>query len=191
MKWDMDLMDLSCLVLQKGGVTSMDDFLLKFFPDVYEKRHNVKTDNYCLFDSQVLTLFTSSLYLAALLNRALGRVPPHPDTRPQGLHSHWRHLLLARLRYRCRRPKLAHAHCWTHRPRHRPRFHLPGLSRLSLSLFSPNMFSCTHSRFKSSWFQVEWLDVDHIALGIKPTSWESAFAHNISSHVGVTFQGMF
>ena len=45
----------------------MDDFLLKFFPDVYEKRHNVKTDNYCLFDSEVLTLFTSSLYIAALL----------------------------------------------------------------------------------------------------------------------------
>ena len=71
MKWDMDLMDLSCLVLQKGGVTSMDDFLLKFFPDVYEKRHNVKTDNYCLFDSEVLTLFTSSLYLAALLTTLL------------------------------------------------------------------------------------------------------------------------
>ena len=64
-------MDLSCLVLQKGGVTSMDDFLLKFFPDVYEKRHNVKTDNYCLFDSEVLTLFTSSLYLAALLTTLL------------------------------------------------------------------------------------------------------------------------
>ena len=47
----------------------MDPFLKKFFPDVYEKEHNIKpSDNqYCKFDSQVLTLFTSSLYLAALV----------------------------------------------------------------------------------------------------------------------------
>ncbi|KAL4373018.1 hypothetical protein AHAS_Ahas05G0039800 [Arachis hypogaea] len=66
-----------------GGVTSMDPFLKKFFPDVYAKEHNIKpTDNqYCKFDSQVLTLFTSSLYLAALVasifaskvTRAFGR----------------------------------------------------------------------------------------------------------------------
>ncbi|XLR16454.1 hypothetical protein S83_044392 [Arachis hypogaea] len=61
----------------------MDPFLKKFFPDVYAKEHNIKpTDNqYCKFDSQVLTLFTSSLYLAALVDsifaskvtRAFGR----------------------------------------------------------------------------------------------------------------------
>ncbi|KAK7303167.1 hypothetical protein RJT34_14069 [Clitoria ternatea] len=52
-----------------GGVTSMDPFLKKFFPDVYEKESNMEaSDNqYCKFDSQKLTLFTSSLYLAALV----------------------------------------------------------------------------------------------------------------------------
>lgn len=48
----------------------MDDFLLKFFPKVYRKRHSAKTDNYCLFDNEVLTAFTSSLYLAALITAA-------------------------------------------------------------------------------------------------------------------------
>ncbi|KAK7253024.1 hypothetical protein RIF29_37404 [Crotalaria pallida] len=53
-----------------GGVTSMDPFLEKFFPDVYAKEHNTKPgDNqYCKFDSEILTLFTSSLYLAALVS---------------------------------------------------------------------------------------------------------------------------
>ncbi|KAK7332222.1 hypothetical protein VNO80_28971 [Phaseolus coccineus] len=56
-----------------GGVTSMDPFLKKFFPEVYEKENNVKvSDNqYCKFDSQTLTLFTSSLYLAALVASVL------------------------------------------------------------------------------------------------------------------------
>ncbi|AES96793.1 putative major facilitator, sugar transporter, major facilitator superfamily [Medicago truncatula] len=66
-----------------GGVTSMDPFLQKFFPSVYEKEANIRpSDNqYCKFDSQTLTLFTSSLYVAALiaslgaswLTRVLGR----------------------------------------------------------------------------------------------------------------------
>ncbi|KAK8323786.1 hypothetical protein V6Z12_A12G256900 [Gossypium hirsutum] len=66
-----------------GGVTSMDFFLEKFFPKVYRKEISVKPsdDQYCKFDSQTLTLFTSSLYLAALLSsmtasritRGLGR----------------------------------------------------------------------------------------------------------------------
>ncbi|KAI3450413.1 hypothetical protein Pfo_007078 [Paulownia fortunei] len=50
-----------------GGVTSMDDFLLKFFPSVYEKKHRAKENNYCKFDNQLLQLFTSSLYLAAVV----------------------------------------------------------------------------------------------------------------------------
>ncbi|ESW06232.1 hypothetical protein PHAVU_010G030000 [Phaseolus vulgaris] len=52
-----------------GGVTSMDPFLKKFFPVVYEKENNMKPSDsqYCKFDSQTLTLFTSSLYLAALV----------------------------------------------------------------------------------------------------------------------------
>ncbi|CAO2842728.1 unnamed protein product [Amaranthus hypochondriacus] len=51
-----------------GGVTSMADFLSKFFPSVYAKEKADKSINqYCKFDSVTLTLFTSSLYLAALL----------------------------------------------------------------------------------------------------------------------------
>lgn len=52
-----------------GGVTSMDSFLKKFFPSVYEKEQaNKDTNQYCKFDSQLLTTFTSSLYLAALIS---------------------------------------------------------------------------------------------------------------------------
>ncbi|XP_073009746.1 sugar transport protein MST8-like [Typha latifolia] len=52
-----------------GGVTSMDPFLMKFFPDVYRKEETsvVSSNQYCKFNSQMLTLFTSSLYLAALI----------------------------------------------------------------------------------------------------------------------------
>ncbi len=48
----------------------MDSFLKKFFPAVYAKESSVKPsdDQYCKFDSQILTLFTSSLYLAALVS---------------------------------------------------------------------------------------------------------------------------
>ncbi|KAL2484023.1 Sugar transport protein 1 [Forsythia ovata] len=52
-----------------GGVTTMDSFLKKFFPSVYRKQNADKSTNqYCKFDSQTLTMFTSSLYLAALLS---------------------------------------------------------------------------------------------------------------------------
>ncbi|KAJ0973410.1 hypothetical protein J5N97_021369 [Dioscorea zingiberensis] len=51
-----------------GGVTSMDSFLEKFFPSVYIKQQAThSTNQYCKFDSQLLTSFTSSLYLAALV----------------------------------------------------------------------------------------------------------------------------
>ncbi|KAE9608283.1 hypothetical protein Lal_00026158 [Lupinus albus] len=52
-----------------GGVTSMEIFLVKFFPSVYKqmKDDTGNTSQYCKFDSQLLTLFTSSLYVAALL----------------------------------------------------------------------------------------------------------------------------
>lgn len=47
----------------------MDPFLEKFFPAVYRKKNLDKTTNqYCQYDSQTLTMFTSSLYLAALLS---------------------------------------------------------------------------------------------------------------------------
>ncbi|KAL3524137.1 hypothetical protein ACH5RR_016971 [Cinchona calisaya] len=67
-----------------GGVTSMEPFLRKFFPDVYVKmKEDTKISNYCKFDSQLLTSFTSSLYLAGLvssffassLTQAFGRKP--------------------------------------------------------------------------------------------------------------------
>ncbi|XP_039140643.1 sugar transport protein 8-like [Dioscorea cayenensis subsp. rotundata] len=50
-----------------GGVTSMDDFLEKFFQGVYVKKHEAKESNYCKFNNQGLQLFTSSLYLAAII----------------------------------------------------------------------------------------------------------------------------
>ncbi|MQM11212.1 hypothetical protein Taro_044117 [Colocasia esculenta] len=55
-----------------GGVTSMDSFLEKFFPSVYRKESAAAaaaraTSQYCKFDNQLLTAFTSSLYLAALV----------------------------------------------------------------------------------------------------------------------------
>lgn len=66
-----------------GGVTSMDPFLIKFFPSVYRKMKDdtQNTSQYCKFNDQLLTLFTSSLYLAALIasffasttSRVLGR----------------------------------------------------------------------------------------------------------------------
>uniref|UniRef100_A0A0D9WV83 Major facilitator superfamily (MFS) profile domain-containing protein n=2 Tax=Leersia perrieri TaxID=77586 RepID=A0A0D9WV83_9ORYZ len=54
-----------------GGVSSMDAFLQQFFPDVYQRTHSAaagddRISNYCRFDSQLLTAFTSSLYVAGL-----------------------------------------------------------------------------------------------------------------------------
>ncbi|XP_039168515.1 sugar carrier protein C [Eucalyptus grandis] len=52
-----------------GGVTSMPPFLKKFFPSVYETQQGEKvTNQYCQYNSETLTLFTSSLYVAALLS---------------------------------------------------------------------------------------------------------------------------
>lgn len=52
----------------EGGVTSMEPFLKKFFPEVYNKmKEDTKISNYCKFDSQLLTSFTSSLYVAGLI----------------------------------------------------------------------------------------------------------------------------
>lgn len=50
-----------------GGVTSMDDFLVKFFPKVYHRKQEKGLEsNYCKYDNEGLQLFTSSLYLAGL-----------------------------------------------------------------------------------------------------------------------------
>ncbi|KAI7993908.1 Sugar transport protein 8 [Camellia lanceoleosa] len=45
----------------------MDDFLIKFFPKVQQRKLHAKEDNYCKYDDQLLQLFTSSLYLATLV----------------------------------------------------------------------------------------------------------------------------
>uniref|UniRef100_A0A0E0B0H3 Major facilitator superfamily (MFS) profile domain-containing protein n=1 Tax=Oryza glumipatula TaxID=40148 RepID=A0A0E0B0H3_9ORYZ len=54
-----------------GGVTSMDGFLSKFFPEVYRRMKGTSVSNYCKFDSELLTAFTSSLYIAGLLTTFL------------------------------------------------------------------------------------------------------------------------
>ncbi|XP_058781950.1 sugar transport protein 5-like [Vicia villosa] len=51
-----------------GGVTTMVPFLQKFFPDILRKAAETEANLYCVYDSQVLTLFTSSLYLAGLVS---------------------------------------------------------------------------------------------------------------------------
>ncbi|KAG5558322.1 hypothetical protein RHGRI_008298 [Rhododendron griersonianum] len=67
-----------------GGVTSMEPFLKKFFREVYTKmKEDTKISNYCKFESQLLTSFTSSLYVAGLIasffassvTKAFGRKP--------------------------------------------------------------------------------------------------------------------
>lgn len=64
-----------------GGVTTMVPFLKKFFPSILKKAAEAKTNMYCVYNSNTLTAFTSSLYIAGLasslvasrLTAALGR----------------------------------------------------------------------------------------------------------------------
>ncbi|KAJ7517511.1 hypothetical protein O6H91_21G027000 [Diphasiastrum complanatum] len=68
-----------------GGVTSMDDFLGKFFPVVLAKKRRATAteSSYCKYDNQGLQAFTSSLYIAGLVatfaasfvTRRFGRKP--------------------------------------------------------------------------------------------------------------------
>ncbi|XP_022756452.1 sugar transport protein 14-like [Durio zibethinus] len=52
-----------------GGVTSMDDFLKEFFPKIYRRKQaRLRETDYCKYDNQLLTLFTSSLYFAGLIS---------------------------------------------------------------------------------------------------------------------------
>ncbi|XP_073289649.1 sugar carrier protein A-like [Primulina huaijiensis] len=51
-----------------GGVTSMDGFLEKFFPEVYRNKKHAHENNYCKYNNQKLAAFTSSLYLAGLVS---------------------------------------------------------------------------------------------------------------------------
>ncbi|CAN6373056.1 unnamed protein product [Urochloa humidicola] len=65
-----------------GGVSEMEPFLKRFFPRVLKRMAEAKKgDAYCIYDSQALAAFTSSLYIAGLVaslvasrvTRALGR----------------------------------------------------------------------------------------------------------------------
>lgn len=49
----------------------MVPFLQKFFPDILRKAASSEVNMYCVYDSQILTLFTSSLYLAGLVSSLL------------------------------------------------------------------------------------------------------------------------
>jgi hypothetical protein len=59
-----------------GGVTAMDSFLEKFFPEValQSQAHasGEQTDAYCTYANINLQLFTSSLFLAAAVSGILG-----------------------------------------------------------------------------------------------------------------------
>ncbi|URD91977.1 Sugar transport protein [Musa troglodytarum] len=58
-----------------GGVTAMESFLKTFFPSVLSRMADAEPDEYCMFDSQVLTAFTSSLYIAGLASSLVaGRI---------------------------------------------------------------------------------------------------------------------
>eukprot|EP00887_Chlorella_sp_A99_P000118 scaffold16.g118.t1 len=51
-----------------GGVESMDSFLSQFFPSIYEEKQ-ADSNNYspyCVFNDNMLSLFTSSLFIAGL-----------------------------------------------------------------------------------------------------------------------------
>ncbi|CAL5031715.1 unnamed protein product [Urochloa decumbens] len=50
-----------------GGVTQMESFLEKFFPEVLRGMKSARRDAYCKYDNQLLTAFTSSMYIAGML----------------------------------------------------------------------------------------------------------------------------
>ncbi|KAG8082161.1 hypothetical protein GUJ93_ZPchr0014g46799 [Zizania palustris] len=51
-----------------GGLTQMESFLKTFFPEVLIGKQGAKSDAYCRYDNQLLTAFTSSLYIAGMLS---------------------------------------------------------------------------------------------------------------------------
>lgn len=58
----------------------MDPFLKKFFPTVYIKKQHAHENNYCKYNNQGLSAFTSALYLAGLVASLLAS----PVTRKYG-----------------------------------------------------------------------------------------------------------
>ncbi|KAL3532231.1 hypothetical protein ACH5RR_005752 [Cinchona calisaya] len=63
-----------------GGVTSMDEFLHRFFYTVYKKKIHAHENKYCKYNNEGLAAFTSSLYLAGLVASLLAS----PVTRRYG-----------------------------------------------------------------------------------------------------------
>ncbi|PUZ47432.1 hypothetical protein GQ55_7G164400 [Panicum hallii var. hallii] len=50
-----------------GGVTQMESFLERFFPEVLRGMRSARRDAYCKYDNQLLTAFTSSMYIAGMV----------------------------------------------------------------------------------------------------------------------------
>ncbi|CAI5984010.1 unnamed protein product [Closterium sp. NIES-64] len=57
-----------------GGVTNMDGFLEAFFPAVLTKKLSAHENSWCKFDSQLLQLFTSSLFIAGIFGGLIASV---------------------------------------------------------------------------------------------------------------------
>ncbi|CAI7776383.1 unnamed protein product [Closterium sp. NIES-53] len=57
-----------------GGVTNMDGFLEAFFPAVLSKKLSAHENSWCKFDSQLLQLFTSSLFIAGIFGGLIASV---------------------------------------------------------------------------------------------------------------------
>ncbi|XP_059639218.1 pelargonidin 3-O-(6-caffeoylglucoside) 5-O-(6-O-malonylglucoside) 4'''-malonyltransferase-like [Cornus florida] len=58
-----------------GGVTSMPSFFEEFFPSINRKEKlETGTNQYCKFDSETPTMFTSSLYFASLIASSIASV---------------------------------------------------------------------------------------------------------------------
>ncbi|KAK9102355.1 hypothetical protein Sjap_019609 [Stephania japonica] len=114
-----------------GGVTSMDDFLLRFFPKVYERKlaYKNETDS-CKYDNQVLTLFTSSLYFAGLISTFAASYVT--EKRKESQHYMWFHKLPPRINCQCSRAKYCHVDHRAHPPRCRNRVRKPGSPSISI-----------------------------------------------------------
>ncbi|WVZ85911.1 hypothetical protein U9M48_032769 [Paspalum notatum var. saurae] len=52
---------------RSGGVSEMEGFLKKFFPELLKRTAHANKDVYCIYNNQALTAFTSSLYAFGML----------------------------------------------------------------------------------------------------------------------------
>ncbi|TVU40043.1 hypothetical protein EJB05_13489, partial [Eragrostis curvula] len=90
-----------------GGVTQLESFLSKFFPEVLIATKNTKRDNYCKYDNQWLTTFTSSLYITATYTVFTCCESGHEDGwSPENYAFRW-----CIVPYRCYHQCRCHKHC--------------------------------------------------------------------------------